>query len=235
MSETLKFSPETNQPYDPWQELGDGEFGPVAPPPESDDLKDLRELGQKTERQRQKVEFYEAMGSLTTAVINGESIDEIQQNRPQAQNAFQRLYEKRTDRKMLKLTRARLKRDASHKGGLDQTYGITPALRQQKKLGEVTKKYKSGELTLQQMEVEKLKVRATRRKSAVRGFGQRRNAREATARVVSAHMHADSGMRGRLRARKLNRLESRLAQAQEDIRQKRSQETHESSAEDSED
>lgn len=207
MSETIKNSPLTGQPYDPWQELAQGEFGPPAPAPESTDLIKQRELGLDIQEQRG---FYAALGQVTRAVIEGGSEDDIE--RLPAKTAFQRFHEKRVEKKLDKLVGARMKYDSSHKGGNTQEYGIRPAVRQQQRLRDANKRYKNGELTHAQLQSEKLRIRATRsEESAVRGFGQRRNHREGLVRSTQARMIPEIPF---LAKQGLKRMEKKLAKMQ---------------------
>lgn len=191
-------SPETGQHYDPWRELSRDELGPPAPVP-GPDYAEQRELGLEIQNDKNfdTRNFYMALGAVTKAVIEGQPEHLIE--RVPAKTAFQRRYENRVEKRLDKLVRARLKHKNAHKvvqdkNGEDkiyktQEYGLGPAISQQKRLKEVRQRYKKGEISKQQMEIEKLDVRASRGiESGVQSFGQRRQQREGIVQSARARM-----------------------------------------------
>ena len=162
----------------------------------------------RAEKKRNKihrdVEFHDYLQGKTKAYIEGTPEDAVTIVTPKTSR--ERRQDKRVERKLDKLAQARARNNNTHRYANSQTFGVRPAISQQLRLREAGQKYKNGELTVSELNEEKLAIRASRgtgsrtgstKLVSVRGKDQRRTSRETTRRVITAQMASDGGSKKR--------------------------------------
>ncbi len=176
------------------------------------------------------VEFHDYLQGKTKAYIEGTPEDAVTIVTPKTSR--ERRQDKRVERKLDKLAQARARNNNTHRYANSQTFGVRPAISQQLRLREAGQKYKNGELTVSELNEEKLAIRASRgtgsrtgstKLVSVRGKDQRRTSRETTRRVITAQMASDGGSekRNQRRVQKQRDKISKYDDKSEELRQRR--------------
>lgn len=189
-----------------------------------------RRAEKKLNKIHRDVEFHDYLQGKTKAYIEGTPEDAVTIVTPKTSR--ERRQDKRVERKLDKLAQARARNNNTHRYANSQTFGVRPAISQQLRLREAGQKYKNGELTVSELNEEKLAIRASRgtgsrtgstKLVSVRGKDQRRTSRETTRRVITAQMASDGGSkkRNQRRVQKQRDKISKYDDKSEELRQRR--------------